>query len=619
MICSIPFLFVILIYGNRVPTANNFWRLAWQKSRSFLLFGEFSILLTLVLRHDIFLIVTLEKPFSILILIFLHILFIGYLIKSSYLRHLFDDFPDPSDSEPPKAVSYIKNSLNANINSDLLQNITNNQDLKNNNRIIPHNFIENLYDLNKTPDEYFESRIKNNLINFGNATILTFIYRAQTTVVDNHAIYCKKRGYRHIVIDANKLPNDTKMHFNHRLQATLHYLTQCERGSLLAVMTDEVLIHEPLELEDIMKLRHTLLGSDYNDKPMSALTLWRHTDEGLSQLFACIRACSLGESTVANEVEAAVFKGMERLKWFEHVEGAYFALQILCHVDPVWQRERTFALVVGPLREASETGGGKVSAVLIDALADRLNMTGSFLFPSKHQGEMCYEVPNEAMTVFNPGKAIGLVMFYTPNMASFGHIAETRLREYATICGYSACIYRLFPEGWEDGHNAKYAKAWVLREFLPHHEWVFSIDADILVQSFKPRLEQMIAASRNVVLTWDVGGWRMNSGLFALQRTPEVMDLLDMMIVKMKQVVENREDYQIGCDQQLWIDVFTQAGWLDDRMLSDVIALNTPWYFQLPDSFMVHYFAVWPEIRSLLMDAAYRRTNADSLPESVTS
>jgi hypothetical protein len=111
----------------------------------------------------------------------------------------------------------------------------------------------------------------------------------------------------------------------------------------------------------------------------------------------------------------------------------------------------------------------------------------------------------------------------------------------------------------------------------------------------------------------------MNSGLFAIQHNTEVMDLLDRMIVKSKQVEGNGGVYQIGCDQQLWIDVFTQAGWLDDRMLSDVIALNTPWYFQLPDSFMVHYFAVWPEIRSLLMDAAYRRTNADSLPESVTS
>ena len=411
-----------------------------------------------------------------------------------------------------------------------------------------------------------------------------------------------------MVIEVSALPEDAQLRDNHRLQIILHWLGRCDSNGLLAVLTDEVVIREHLAIEEIMGDRHTLVGSDYGGQPLAALTLWRNSFQGREQVLGSLRACALGQSTHLAYAPGAAFAGLERVSWAEQVAGTLFTVQVLCHVDPVWLRQRTFALVVGPLREAELAHGAP--AWLTHALVSAQQEGRLTQAQLQHAGSQAYPVPDEAMTVFNPGQPIGLVMLYTPNIASFGQIAETRLREYATARGYSACVFRRTPEGWNEGHSANWAKPWVLRERLAHHAWVFWVDADVLVQSFEPRLESLIDGRRDALLTWDVGGWRMNSGLFALERTPAVMSLLDHMIAQTQQVEDKSGVYHSGGDQRLWIDAFNQAGWLDDRTLTDVIALNTPWYYQLPDSFMVHYFSVWPEMRTLLMDAAYWRTRS---------
>lgn len=101
---SLVVFFVFWVYGQRIPKAKWFWRKAWQFGRQTLIAGLVLGAAALVIRHhDILLLPTSKMFVPVAVILGIQLSFIGYCLKSRYLRDLFLDFPEPTDLERPKA------------------------------------------------------------------------------------------------------------------------------------------------------------------------------------------------------------------------------------------------------------------------------------------------------------------------------------------------------------------------------------------------------------------------------------------------------------------------------------------------------------------------------------
>lgn len=439
------------------------------------------------------------------------------------------------------------------------------------------------------------------------AIVVTLAGANAQAVIDNHASYCIQHRYRHVVVDIGNLPDDLHLRCNYKLHTALRWLVECAPDSILAVLTGDVVIFSPqLSLLELMCDRVVLVGSDLDGAGIGEIMLWRSCEEGARRLLTCVNAAALGHHLSERGGESSVLTDLEPVPWHTKIAGHYFAMPALHYVDPIWMKQATFAAVIGPLRTGK---AGAISPLLRDAIAQLAQRRQEALNCDFLLDESAYVVPSDSFSVINPHQSIAFVMLYTPNISMYGRIGETRLREYAEASGYTAYIYRELPAGLAQDVTGNWAKPWVLQKHLSDHEWLFWVDADILIQSCEFGLEPLLK-DRSNLLTWDVGGWRMNSGLFALKNIPESHALLERVIADTIAVNDKSGVYRSGGDQPLWIAALEDAGYLHDGGLVDVLRLNTPWYFQQDDSFMVHYFELWNEVRALLMDAAYRRTRS---------
>ena len=50
-----------------------------------------------------------------------------------------------------------------------------------------------------------------------------------------------------------------------------------------------------------------------------------------------------------------------------------------------------------------------------------------------------------------------------------------------------------------------------------------------------------------------------------------------------------------------FIEAMNRAGLLDEGTVLGTTAFNTPWMMRRPDSFIVHYYGMWTELRALMM------------------
>ncbi|MEZ2352458.1 hypothetical protein [Caballeronia sp. RCC_10] len=114
-------------------------------------------------------------------------------------------------------------------------------------------------------------------------------------------------------------------------------------------------------------------------------------------------------------------------------------------------------------------------------------------------------VTDEPLTVYQPGRPIAVVSLYTPNIASYARYGEASLRAYGERNGYTLYQHRNVPAGFPREACGNWSKPFLLDKYLPHHEWVFWVDADILVTDPAVRLERF-TEGRDRILTADICG-----------------------------------------------------------------------------------------------------------------
>lgn len=142
-------------------------------------------------------------------------------------------------------------------------------------------------------------------------------------------------------------------------------------------------------------------------------------------------------------------------------------------------------------------------------------------------------------------------------------------------------------------------KPWVLCRHLHEHDWVFWIDADVLVMDQGKPLESLLEG-RDRVIAMDVS-WRFNSGIMGFRNTQQNRDLLAEIEAGIGAIADKSSTYASGGDQDVFIKVLEKHGLAEERDLFDCTTINTPYQLQSADSFMVHYMHIWPSLRALAM------------------
>ncbi|MCX4159625.1 MULTISPECIES: hypothetical protein [Paraburkholderia] len=135
---------------------------------------------------------------------------------------------------------------------------------------------------------------------------------------------------------------------------------------------------------------------------------------------------------------------------------------------------------------------------------------------------------------------------------------------------------------------------------MQHHDWVFWLDADVLVTDLQRRLEPMLK-NKDYLLAHDVGGWKFNSGVMGFRSTAQNREMLRRLMADITVLADKSSVYASNGDQFYFIRAMERALLLDEQAITDLVSINTPWMLRRPDSFVVHYYGMWPEMRAMLM------------------
>ncbi|VXB32349.1 Large exoprotein involved in heme utilization or adhesion [Burkholderia sp. 8Y] len=210
---------------------------------------------------------------------------------------------------------------------------------------------------------------------------------------------------------------------------------------------------------------------------------------------------------------------------------------------------------------------------------------------------------DEPLTVYQPGRPIAVVMLYTPNIAGYARFGEASLRAFCERHGYTLYQHRAVPADFQREACGNWSKPFLLSKYLPHHEWVFWVDADILVMNPSINLEKF-TKGRDRVLTADICGWRFNSGVMGFRNTEANANVLQSVLARVLETEDIKYTFSSQGDQFYFMEQMISHGLCPEQDSAELVSfneLNTPWYYANPDTFMCHFHGLSTELRMLFM------------------
>jgi len=407
----------------------------------------------------------------------------------------------------------------------------------------------------------------------------------------NHRHYAREFGYRHIEIDLSDLSGSNKhLQWVYKYEALLRHLSRAAPNEILMLLSENAAILRPVALPDLMAGRDWLLTCAEGHIPQTDILIFRNTEPVRRKLADLVGRCRLGVALPENEGE--MLHDFTICPQQFRVGDVYVVLPAAVNLECVWATWNSFSTC---FRDEKHHRRLRAAAFeLINECRTRATPFLSLANPGVHE--------TETQSVYQPNHAIAIVMLYTPNIAQYGRIAEANIRQYCKRHGYTLYVHRDVPPRLNDGKtSANWHKAALLHAYLPHHQWVFWLDADVLINDMNRRLEPL-TRERDTVLARDIGTWAFNSGIMGFQRNQQNYDALARVIERCRNLDDRSHIYANQGDQYYFIDVFHSLPDFDATRIYDFIELNTPWVYRRPDSFMVHYIGMWEDNRALIMD-----------------
>ncbi|BAO89537.1 hypothetical protein [Caballeronia cordobensis] len=417
-------------------------------------------------------------------------------------------------------------------------------------------------------------------------------------VLVNHQHYASRMGYEHATVSMTGM-RCSSQRLLLKYEAILHHLRRMPDMALLVCMSEDCIVLNMQPVEPIAEGRqHALMAvSGPAEQRQNAVQIWRNTVEVRNLIVHYIDRCKLGKERT-NELD--LLASLDYIEAHGERGGVMATMHCGPRFNPVWAKiPNLWTIVLG-----EEANYGFIPAGFRNALAEHINdwqQKGMPLFQFPAQTA----VPSEGYSVYNPGKPIALVTYYTPNVRAYGAIAELNMRRYCERHGYTLHVYRHTPAEVGPDTSGTWLKPWFLRKHLPEHEWAIWIDADILFFDQKKPLEPLLA-SRDIFVAHDIGPWVINAGVLGFRRKPATLAFVDEIHANVSAAPDKSSTYANGGDQTIIANLLTdRLGWKLEHGL-DCMTINTPWYFQQADSLMVHFVAIQSPLRAALMAAQDR-------------
>ncbi|EKS70451.1 MULTISPECIES: hypothetical protein [Caballeronia] len=412
---------------------------------------------------------------------------------------------------------------------------------------------------------------------------------------ENHRRYCARLAYPHEYVDTAAI-GWAHLRMLLKYQVLLRKLRACAEGDLVLLITQDCLLLRDIPCETLMRGENRDWIVSYRDDDpgdvMAAFQLWRNTAAAREQVQRICEGARFGRALAS---EAQLLSALGPRPFTEAIEGHHPVVLAALNVSPIWAEWPAFSLALADMPDAPKNQ--PVFADLRDLFAEHINECQArglpyLALPQPEADETRYEASNRSAS-------IALAMLHTPNIREYGAIAERNVRRYCERHGYALHLYRDVPAEAGAGASGNWIKPWVLLRHLPEHEWVFWIDADVLVADQSRRLEPL-CEKRDRVLATDVS-WQFNSGIMGFRNTPQNLDVLTEIEQCIGAIADKSSTYASGGDQDVFIKVLARHGLADSRHLLDCATINTPYQLQSRDSFMVHYMHMWPSLRALIM------------------
>ncbi|SAK66402.1 galactosyl transferase GMA12/MNN10 domain protein [Caballeronia fortuita] len=351
--------------------------------------------------------------------------------------------------------------------------------------------------------------------------------------LQNHHLYCERQGYTHEYVDASAIAWP-QLRMIMKYQVLLRAVRACAEGDLILLLTQDCLLQSDIRCQTLMDARNAdwivSLDSDY---VMASFQLWRNTAAARECVKRLCDNSKLGRGPVS---ESDLLLLLKPEPFYLQYEEIIAVAPAGLHASLAWLECRVLALALVDLPEAPRNY--PVCAKLRDLLAEHINecqVEGrSYLAPQARnpaRSAATYEVMNSQAP-------IALAVLYTPNIREYGEISEDNLRRYCVRHGYALHVYRDAPAQAQPGVSGNWLNPWVLLRHLPQHQWLFWIDADVLVIDQKEPLDPLLQRGDRV-LTMDIS-WQPNSGVMGFRNTQENLRLLTEVEQRVKAISTNR-------------------------------------------------------------------------------
>jgi hypothetical protein len=417
-------------------------------------------------------------------------------------------------------------------------------------------------------------------------------------VLINHKHYATRLGYQHETVSMTGIQTQA-----HRLllkyEAILHHLRRLPEMGLLVCFGEDCLVLNLHPVEPLAEGRqHLLMALGGNTgREQTAVQIWRNTSDIRNFVVRCIEQCKIS-GPVHDEIQ--LLSPLDSIEPHQEIGGVMCTMFCNPRFEPIWAKyPKIWTLVMSEHKEY-----GHIHPIFRESLAEHINdcqQKGAKLLDFSAQ----YDVPAETHSVYNPGKPVALVTYYTSNVKAYGAVAELNMRRYCERHGYTLYVYRDTPAEVGPGITGTWLKPWFLRKHLPNHDWVFWIDADILFFDQSKSLEPLFEG-RDIVAAHDIGPWVINAGVLGFRRKPAVLAFVNEIYEHVSAAPDKSSTYANGGDQTIIANLLqSRLGWKLENGF-DCVTLNTPWYFQQKNSLMVHYLAIWTAMRAMVMAAQDR-------------
>lgn len=445
-------------------------------------------------------------------------------------------------------------------------------------------------------------------------TVLTILAnRPVDGLLDNHARYAHKWGYRHAIVDGTHIYGE-RQRVLHKYQVIFHHLVDMDEGGLLLVLDPFSVVYGGQALTEVAQGYDAIVTTQAprSDLPAASGMIFRNAPAMRERMRALVLefgkwAMSLPEYVDGAEVELlgrafaphpfvdsltnGHFSSVQTI-WDDglSIDSLPDAAPLVAHNAPRWRcvdgrwaptADYDFRYVLALLDDAAVRESGRRPAAADDwQAAGQRERT-----PALH---------------INETAPIAFVSLHTANIAGYGDIHEENFVRYCRRHGYGYHAYREPPGFIPAGITANWAKLHLIREHLRQHAFVFWVDADVLAIDQRAPIDAVVQG-RDFVIGLDHTAWALNSCMIGVRDVAPMREVVDQLCARIEAIGDRSSVYASGGDQQVIQEGLAHFGMLDARYIVDAMTLAVSPVYATRDSRFVHFPAQHNHYRAVTM------------------